>query len=604
MFWRRNKRPEGRAVDHLPHVTGKGAPPPELLDLPLGSLSKRQRSTPASDAVASRATGADALALEPVHAPAVDAAPAPEPAPTAPSTVPAWTEPAASPAGDLAEAADVASADAPVEAAADATAEPTHAHHDAPCAETPPIVAEEAFAAPAMEAIAGQDDEDAVAAELEAALAAVADFQADDDTSDEASDAVFEQTVFTDGAVSEDDLAGSDTPTTAAPDQEDDPDDEPEGDVAAPEEAAAADAASDDEAASATDEASPPTVSGDHSDGDADVAHEADGATDADDDQAAASEDGAAADAEAAAAPEPAPTPPVDPVREGYFHTPDGLELFYRDYAPQPADANAPVRETPVLCLHGLTRNGRDFEEVAPQIAALGRRVIVPDQRGRGQSDWDANPDHYQPGYYVGDMLGLLTSLEVGPVVVLGSSMGGLMAMMLASAQPGKVVAAIINDIGPDLGAEGLDRIREYIGGGPAATDWADAARMTRAAHGATFPTMRNEDAFWDVFARRLYRQTPDGRILLDYDPAIAEPFLEEAESGADLWPFFEALKTTPTLVIRGELSDLLGRDTVAKMRLRKLDLKTAEAPAVGHAPFLNEPEVWSAIAELLDAVP
>ncbi len=579
MFWRRNKRPEGRAVDHLPHVTGKGSPPPELLDLPLGPSRPSARPAPSQRPQREPAVEREPAAeLETADAaggfpspPAV--APPPPPPPVAePARRAAPPEPEPEPSTDLQSAASGGVGDAP-------------AQDNAGRRDETSLWAAAPSPASAGEASADAGDADAVAAELEAALAAVADF---DDPPETAADAFVAES---DAALEEVGAAAAPAePSVATEDDGDGADAALSSESLAGPEPRAPDAAEADatavDAIEAADDAPTPDA--------ADVA----GAR-ADDESDGQADEPADAESEAPVGP-----PPPDPVRDAFFHTPDGLELFYREYTPQPADPNAPARETPVLCLHGLTRNGRDYEEVAPRLAALGRRVIVPDQRGRGKSDWDANPDHYQPGYYVGDMLGLLGSLDVGPVVVLGASMGGLMAMMLASAQPGKVVGAIINDIGPDLGAEGLERIRAYIGGGPAAEDWADAARMTREVHGPSFPTMRHDEAFWDMVARRLYRQTPDGRILLDYDPAIAGPFLEEAESGADLWPFFEALKEIPTLVIRGELSDLLGRDTVAKMRLRKLDLKTVEAPAVGHAPLLTEPEVWSSIEEFLDAVP
>ncbi len=306
---------------------------------------------------------------------------------------------------------------------------------------------------------------------------------------------------------------------------------------------------------------------------------------------AAESDAAFATPAVAAAAPEARPA-----TLDGYYKTPDGLDLYYRDLAPQPAQTDSQTDRAAVLCLHGLTRNGRDYEDLAPRIAALGRRVIIADQRGRGMSDWDANPEHYQPGYYVGDMLGLLDKLDISKVIIVGTSMGGLMSMMLAAAQPGRLVGAVINDIGPEIAQEGLDRIATYVTGGPPATNWADAAARTRAINGSAFPTRRNDSEFWETFARRLFRETPDGRILLDYDPEIARPFLDGKVTGGDLWPFFDALRGVPTLVVRGELSDLLTKDTVAKMRLRKADLQTVEAPAIGHAPFLTEPETWAAL--------
>jgi pimeloyl-ACP methyl ester carboxylesterase len=278
-----------------------------------------------------------------------------------------------------------------------------------------------------------------------------------------------------------------------------------------------------------------------------------------------------------------------------FFQTADGLRLQYRDYAPVAAEAGPPV-----LCLHGLTRNLRDFEELAPRIAGLGRRVITASQRGRGGSDRDPAPERYAPPTYVSDMLALLDHLAIPQAVFVGTSMGGLMTLIAAATAPGRVAAAVLNDIGPVIDPAGLARIRGYVGGGKPAADWAEAAAMCRAINGPAFPN-ETGGAFWERFAHKICRETAPGRIELDYDPAIARSITPAAEGPEpDLWPMFEALESVPTLVVRGAISDILSDATVAEMQRRKPDLATAVIPRVGHAPFLTEPEAWTAISALL----
>lgn len=279
---------------------------------------------------------------------------------------------------------------------------------------------------------------------------------------------------------------------------------------------------------------------------------------------------------------------------ESLFATADGPRLHYRDYAPE-----GPVSGPPVLCLHGLTRNLRDFEELAPKIAARGRRVIAASQRGRGGSDPDSVIERYHPAIYVGDMLALLTHLGVDRAVFVGTSMGGLMTMIAAAFAPQRVAAAVLNDVGPELDPAGVARIRTYVGKATTAASWEEAARQCRDIHSVAFPHEQEED-FWLRFARRTYRARADGGVVLDYDPNIARTVQPGSEALADLWPLFDALKPIPTLLIRGEISDILMVSTVEEMRRRKPDLNVTSAPRLGHAPFLTEPGVWPALADFL----
>jgi pimeloyl-ACP methyl ester carboxylesterase len=256
-----------------------------------------------------------------------------------------------------------------------------------------------------------------------------------------------------------------------------------------------------------------------------------------------------------------------------HFHaTPDGPRLHYRDY-PAVGEATG----VPVVCLHGLTRNVKDFEDLAPMIAALGRRVIVVSMRGRGRSDFDPQPERYQPLTYAIDLTGMLDALALEKVVFIGTSMGGLITMILASTMPERFAAAVINDIGPEISQAGIDRIMSNVSSRDPVANWAEAAQRTKDANLATFPTRTDDAAIIDQMGGN-------------------EPL-------PDLWPFFNALKDIPTLSIRGGITDLLTTETVAKMRAAKPDLLTVNVPDVGHAPFLTEPEAWAEIEALLGRV-
>lgn len=280
---------------------------------------------------------------------------------------------------------------------------------------------------------------------------------------------------------------------------------------------------------------------------------------------------------------------------EGFFETADGLRIHYRDHAPQGRGPSGP----PVLCLHGLTRNLRDFDELAPMIAGLGRRVITASQRGRGLSSRDPVTARYHSVTYVGDMLALLDFLEVPAAVFIGTSMGGLMTIIAANQAPGRVAAAVLNDVGPELDPVGLARLGTYVGKGTAARSWPEAAAMCRAINQVAFPDESGE-AFWMAFARKLFREEAPDRIVLDYDPSIAQAVEPGEKSHVDLWPIFDALLPVPLLLVRGEVSDLLMAATVAEMRLRKPDLVFVSVPRVGHAPFLTEAVAWAALERFL----
>lgn len=279
-----------------------------------------------------------------------------------------------------------------------------------------------------------------------------------------------------------------------------------------------------------------------------------------------------------------------------FWTSSDGLNLHYRNY-PGPDAGSAKL---PVLCMHGLTRNARDFAALAESLAAT-RRVIVPEMRGRGMSDYAPDSDSYNPLTYVEDVEKLLAEQAIDRFVVVGTSMGGLMTMLMAAAKPGRMAAVVMNDIGPVVEAEGLSRISGYVGQGRSYPTWVHAARGLGEAHGAAFPDYDLDQ--WLDMAKRTMVVSQNGRIVFDYDMAIAEPFAKPGNAApGNLWLAFEALADVPMLLVRGALSDLLSPDTLEQMGARNPAMQTVIVPRVGHAPTLDEPEVRAAIHALLDA--
>jgi pimeloyl-ACP methyl ester carboxylesterase len=276
--------------------------------------------------------------------------------------------------------------------------------------------------------------------------------------------------------------------------------------------------------------------------------------------------------------------------QDRYFQSADGLRLHYRDY---PGAAG----RVPVLCLPGLTRNCRDFETVAPRIQR-SRRVLCADLRGRGLSQHDPNWRNYHPGTYVADVALLLADAGVDRVVVLGTSLGGIVAMIMAATMPRVLAGVILNDIGPEVAPEGQARISSYVGRAAPVCNWAEAAAQSRATSGLAWPDATDED--WSRVARRVYREV-DGVPQLDMDPMIGEA-VRAAPGGAapDLWPVFAALKPIPVLALRGATSDVLSPATFERMAREKPDLERVTVAGRGHAPTLDEPECVAAIDAFL----
>ena len=277
----------------------------------------------------------------------------------------------------------------------------------------------------------------------------------------------------------------------------------------------------------------------------------------------------------------------------------DGLNLFARDYRAAGDD-----RRLPVVCLHGLTRNSRDFEELAPLLAGEGRRVIAPDVRGRGRSDSSRDPRRYHPAIYARDIAALLDHCGIRQAIFIGTSMGGLITMALAARRSRAVSAAVLNDIGPEIDPAGIARILSYAGNSRPVTTWREATDYARSTNGVAFPHYR--EAEWLAFARRLFREN-DGRIVLDYDPAIANGLARppSALTRVAAWLAFRRLaRGRPTLLVRGALSDLLTAPIAAKMRLAAPRMAEVVVPGIGHAPMLTEPAAIEAISRFLAPLP
>lgn len=282
-----------------------------------------------------------------------------------------------------------------------------------------------------------------------------------------------------------------------------------------------------------------------------------------------------------------------------WYTSADSLRLYARDY---PCTDTTSAEPETVLCMHGLTRNSADFHSLAQHLASR-YRVISVDQRGRGRSQYDSDPARYTPATYVRDMFTLLDKLGVGRAILIGTSMGGLMSLVMGAMAAQRVEAIVLNDIGPEVDSAGLDRIRSYVGKSRPVHSWADAVAQAREINGVAFPDFSDDE--WLEFARGVYREE-NGVPVLAYDPAISGPMDDEDSDAVpdDLWPLFDAAQAIPMLVIRGETSDILARDCVARMQSRKRDLQVTEVPRRGHAPTLNEPVSRDAIDRFLRALP
>ncbi|MGA2778027.1 MAG: alpha/beta hydrolase [Steroidobacteraceae bacterium] len=274
-----------------------------------------------------------------------------------------------------------------------------------------------------------------------------------------------------------------------------------------------------------------------------------------------------------------------------FYDSADGLRLYCRIYAARQRGA------LPLLCLPGLTRNGRDFAALAARLSER-HEVLTADLRGRGRSAWDPDPAHYQLPTYLQDALSLLQSRRMNRVVIVGTSLGALMGMGLAAMRPDLIAGVVLNDAGPEFDPVGIRRIAGYAGKLPAVSSWAEAAAQAKSVYGLALPGLT--DADWLDYARLGYRENAAGIPVPDMDPKISEAFKNPSTAVADLWPLYAQIKAVPMLVIRGAISDLLSAATVERMAREKPDLQRITVPNRGHTPLLNEPECVAAIDAFL----
>jgi pimeloyl-ACP methyl ester carboxylesterase len=270
----------------------------------------------------------------------------------------------------------------------------------------------------------------------------------------------------------------------------------------------------------------------------------------------------------------------------------DGLKLHVRAYGSRAASA------LPVICLPGLTRTGADFHRLASALAddAQGpRHVLALDYRGRGLSGYDHNPDNYSLPVELADILSVLTALEIAKGVFVGTSRGGLLAMLLGSARPAALAGVVLNDIGPVIEPRGLTRIKSYVGRLPQPKSFEEAAAFLRQLFGPQFPALSADD--WMELAQRVFRDQ-DGRIIPDYDPELARVLrdVDIERPLSPLWNEFDSLAFAPMLIIRGANSDLLSPATFEAMRARRRQCDAVVVPDQGHAPLLTDDETISRI--------
>ena len=272
----------------------------------------------------------------------------------------------------------------------------------------------------------------------------------------------------------------------------------------------------------------------------------------------------------------------------------DGLRLHVRAYGARGSSA------LPVVCLPGLARTAADFEDLALVLSSDRERLVLAlDYRGRGKSDYDRNPANYNLQVELGDLLAVLTALDIAPAAFVGTSRGGILTMLLAVARPTAIAGCVLNDIGPVIESGGLMRIKSYVGKLPQPASFRDAADILQRLFGSHFPKW--DDAEWLGFARRTFKEA-DGRLVADYDAKLATTLagITPDRPLPPLWKEFDALAWVPVMVVRGTKSDILSPATVAAMRERRRSLDVVEVADEGHAPRLTEPRTASRIAEFI----
>lgn len=283
--------------------------------------------------------------------------------------------------------------------------------------------------------------------------------------------------------------------------------------------------------------------------------------------------------------------------RDVYTTSKDGLRLYARDYGSR---VNAAI---PVVCLPGFTRNSKDFHQLAEHLRQK-RRVLCLDYRGRGRSQYDRNHKNYNPVIEASDALDVMTAVGIGHAIFIGTSRGGILAMIMAVMRPSVLKGVVLNDIGAEIAVEGLLRISGYVGTMPDPKNWNEAAITLNKMSQAHFPNLEEEE--WMTFARNTFHDD-NGLPKIDCDPGLRDTMPKIiASDDAEIpkfWPQFNALKNVPMLVVRGENSDILTKETLAKMHEAHEKMASITLKDRGHAPFLTEPEAVEAIDDLIARV-
>lgn len=301
--------------------------------------------------------------------------------------------------------------------------------------------------------------------------------------------------------------------------------------------------------------------------------------------------------AQSAQSAQTASLPPAPGWQKNYVFTGDSVRLCWREHH----DPRVPARRPALLCLAGLTRNGADFAHLAESLGA-DWRIIAPDLRGRGESGWPRDSLTYVSFTYLRDLSLVLETAGISRFVVIGSSLGGLLGLRLTTAHRAQMAGVALNDIGPAIEPAGLKRLQANVGRGGNWDTWVHAARDLGARNAGIHPDWGLHD--WLAFAKRLCRVGPQGRIIFDYDPRIAEPFrLPNGDAGADDWAAFDSLDGLPVLSLRAEHSDVFSVATQGQMQHQHSGLTAITVPGVGHAPTLAEPVAITALVDFLDDI-
>lgn len=287
-----------------------------------------------------------------------------------------------------------------------------------------------------------------------------------------------------------------------------------------------------------------------------------------------------------------------DGFRDVTFTARDGLKLYARHY---PATRLIADRR-PVVCLPGLTRNGRDFDAFARALsndAAGPRDVYTVDYRGRGHSAWDSDWKNYAVPIEMLDVIDFMTFAGLSDAAIVGTSRGGLIAMVLAAAQPRLMGACVVNDIGPVIERKGLTRISAYVGRMPLPRTWAEATQLVADMSRKAFPSVAESE--WEHVARQWFNEK-NGRPAPGYDPKLSNAMSVLDKPAPELWPQFEALKRVPLFVLRGETSDILSEATMHEMQRRHPACTTFTVKGEGHAPLMRDAASTQAIRAFLDS--